>query len=68
MLSVYYLTVAGIDYSVCVYTGSFNIIVNAGLLKLLSVYYRTVAGIVYRVCSYTGTFNYLRVAGDIQLP
>jgi hypothetical protein len=61
---------------VCIYTGSFNIIVNAGLL---SVYYLTVAGIVYSVCSYTGTFNYLSqgswghsatlvVAGDIQPP
>ena len=65
MLSVYYLTVAGIAYSVRIYTGSFNIIVNAGLL---SVYYLTVAGIVYSVCIYTGTFNYLRVAGNIQLP
>ncbi len=66
MLSVYYLTVAGIAYSVRIYTGSFNIIVkNAGFL---SVYYFTVAGIVYSVCIYTGTFNYLRVAGDIQLP
>ncbi len=65
MLSVFYLTVAGIAYSVCIYTGSFNIIVNVGLL---SVYYLRVAGIVYSVCIYTGTFNYLRVAGDIQLP
>ncbi len=65
MLSVYYLTVAGIASSVCIYTGSFNIIVNAGLL---SVYYLAVAGIVYSVCIYTGAFNYLKVAGDIQLP
>ncbi len=65
MLSVYYLTVVGMAYSVCIYNGSFNIIVNAGLL---SVYYLTVAGIVYSVCIYTETFSYLRVAGDIQLP
>ncbi len=64
-MSVYYLTVAGIAYSVGIYTGSFNIIVNAGLL---SVYYLTVAGIVYSVCVYTGTFNYLRLAEVIQLP
>ncbi len=61
---VYYLTVAGIAYSVCIYTRTFNIILNAGLL---SVYYLTVAGIAYSVCIYTGTFNYLSVAGDIQL-
>ncbi len=67
MLSVYCLTVAGIAYSMCIYTGSFNIIVN---VRLLLVYYLTVTGIVYSVCIYTGTFNYLRlrVAEDIQLP
>ncbi len=57
-MSVYYLTVAGIAYSVRIYTASFNIIVNAGLL---SVYYLTVAGIVYSMCIYTGHW-------DIQLP
>ncbi len=67
LLSVYYLTVAGIlvAYSVCIYTGTFNIILNAGLL---SVYYLTVADIGSSVCIYTGTFNYLRVAGEIQPP
>ncbi len=65
LLSVYYLTVAGIAYSVCMYTRTFNNILDAGLL---SVYYLAVAGIGRSVCIYTGTFNYLRVAGDIQLP
>jgi hypothetical protein len=61
----YYLMISGIAYSECIYTGTFNIILNAGLL---SVYYLTVAGIGCSVCIYTGALNYLRVAGDIQLP
>ncbi len=37
LLSVYYLTVAGIAYSVCIYTGTFNIILHAGLLSVFNM-------------------------------